>query len=177
MATLRVPDRNVCLTDEHEIRCFLDERGIFYGRWSTDVGLPDDATDDQVLAAYDLWLEPFMEKGGYRAADVVRVTPDTPNLDAIRDKFLREHTHSEDEVRFFEPGSGLFWFHMERSEDEVFAVHCQEGDLLSVPANTKHWFDLGVRPMLRAIRVFTDQAGWVPHYTQSGIEPRYRWPL
>lgn len=177
MATLRVPDRNVHVTDEYEIRRFLDERGIFYERWSTDVGLPADATDDQVLAAYDLWLEPFMEKGGYRAADVVRVTPDTPNLDAIRDKFLREHTHSEDEVRFFVQGSGLFWFHMERSEKEVFAVLCQEGDLLSVPAHTKHWFDLGARPMVRAIRVFTDQAGWVPHYTHSGIEQRYRWPL
>jgi 1,2-dihydroxy-3-keto-5-methylthiopentene dioxygenase len=71
----------------------------------------------------------------------------------------------------------LFWFHAERPEEDVFAVLCREGDLLSVPANTKHWFDLGARPMVRAIRVFTDQAGWVPHYTYSGIEQRYRWPL
>jgi 1,2-dihydroxy-3-keto-5-methylthiopentene dioxygenase len=48
-------------------------------------------------------------------------------------------------------------------------------DLISVPANTKHWFDLGDSPKVRAIRIFTDQAGWVPHYTNSGIDQRYRW--
>jgi 1,2-dihydroxy-3-keto-5-methylthiopentene dioxygenase len=115
-----------------------------------------------------------MEKNGYRTADVIRVTPTTPNLPAIREKFLREHTHSEDEVRFFVQGKGLFWFHRESPSDEVFAVHCTAGDLLAVPANTKHWFDLGPDPLVCAIRVFTDQAGWVPHYTGSGIEQRYR---
>jgi hypothetical protein len=28
---------------------------------------------------------------------------------------------------------------------------------------------------VRAIRLFTDQAGRVPHYTNSGIDQRYRW--
>lgn len=173
MATLRVPDRNVQLTDECEIRQFLDERGILFQHWSPDVGLAPDATDAQVLAAFDHWLKPFMEKGGYRAVDVVNVTPATPNLAALRGKFLREHTHSEDEVRFFVSGQGLFWFHREQP-DEVFALFCQEGDLIAVPANTKHWFDLGEQPSVCAIRVFTDQAGWVPRYTDSGIEQRYR---
>lgn len=174
MATLRIPDKQIQITDESEIRRFLDERGIFYERWSTDVGLPVDATDAQVLAAYDHWLKPFMEKGGYQIADVVRVTPYTPNLPVMRDKFLREHTHTENEVRFFVEGQGMFWFHKEGREKDVFGVLCQEGDLISVPANTKHWFDLGEYPSLRAIRVFTEQAGWIPHYTNSGIEQRYR---
>jgi 1,2-dihydroxy-3-keto-5-methylthiopentene dioxygenase len=160
--------------NEHVIRRFLDERGILYDRWPLDVGLTPDASDTDVLAAYRPWLKPFMEKGGYHAMDVVTVTSQTPNLTAIRDKFLREHTHSEDEVRFFVEGQGLFWFHLDRREDEVFALLCQKGDLISVPANTKHWFDLGTYPAVRAIRIFTDQAGWVPQYTNSGIEQRYR---
>jgi 1,2-dihydroxy-3-keto-5-methylthiopentene dioxygenase len=174
MAMLRVPDQNIHLIDKAEIRRFLDERGIFYERWSTDLGLPGDAADAAVLSAYDHWLKPFMAKHGYHTADVVTVTPQTPNLDAIRDKFLREHTHSEDEVRFFVEGQGLFWFHKEGRTEEVFSVLCETGDLISVPANTKHWFDLGPHPKVRAIRVFTDQAGWVPNYTNSGIEQRYR---
>jgi cupin superfamily acireductone dioxygenase involved in methionine salvage len=28
----------------------------------------------------------------------------------------------------------------------VYAVLCKAGDLLSVPANTTHWFDMGTRP-------------------------------
>jgi 1,2-dihydroxy-3-keto-5-methylthiopentene dioxygenase len=173
MATLRIPDKNVLLADEQAIRLFLDERGILYQQWSTEAALPSDASDTQVLAAYDQSLKPFMQKNGYQTADVIRVTPQTPNLPAIREKFLREHTHSEDEIRFFVQGQGVFWFHKDREADEVFALVCERGDMISVPAHTKHWFDLGDHPSVCAIRIFTDQAGWVPQYTESGIEQRY----
>ena len=56
-----------------------------------------------------------------------------------------------------------------------FPISSEQGDLISVPANTKHWFDLGASPKVRAIRIFTDQTGWVPHYTNSRIDQRYRW--
>lgn len=175
MATLRVPDKDVHVTDVQAIRRFLDERGIFYEHRSMEMRLPADATDAQILVAHDHWLKPFMEKGGYQSMDVVQVTLQTPNLPVIREKFIREHTHSENEVRFFVEGQGVFWFHKERPQDEVFALLCERGDLISVPANTKHWFDLGERPAVCAIRIFTDRAGWVPQYTNSGIEQEYRY--
>ena len=175
MATLRIPDKNVTLRDPPAVRLFLDQRGIVYERWSADRDLSSGAANEQVLAAYDHLLKPLMEKGGYRTADVIRVDEHTPNLESIREKFIREHTHSEDEVRVFVEGQGLFWFHVEKRDDEVFALLCEQGDLISVPADTKHWFDLGDLPKVCAIRIFTDQAGWVPHYTNSGIDQRYRW--
>jgi 1,2-dihydroxy-3-keto-5-methylthiopentene dioxygenase len=175
MATLRIPDKNVTLADPSAVLQFLDMRGIVHQRWSADRNLPPDATNERVLAAYDYLLKPFMEKCGYQTKDVIRVDEHTPNLEGIREKFIREHTHSEDEVRVFVEGQGFFWFHKEGQDDEVFALLCQQGDLISVPANTKHWFDLGESPKVRAIRLFTDQAGWVPHYTNSGIDQRYRW--
>jgi len=174
MTTLRMPDKHLVLADEQAIRLFLDARGIFYQRWPTEEGLPRDASDTQVLAAYDHWLAPFMMKHGYHTADVIRVTAQTPNLYAIRNKFIREHTHSEVEIRVFVEGQGVFWFHNERSADEVFSLFCEQGDLISVPADTKHWFDLGDHPAVCAIRMFTDQAGWVPQYTESGLEQQYR---
>jgi 1,2-dihydroxy-3-keto-5-methylthiopentene dioxygenase len=175
MATLRIPDKNVTLGDPPAVRQFLDRRGIVHERWSADRDLPSDASNEQVFAAYDYLLKPFMEKCGYRTMDVIRVDGHTPNLEGIREKFIREHTHSEDEVRVFVEGQGFFWFHKENQDEEVFALLCEQGDLISVPANTKHWFDLGKSPKVRAIRLFTDQAGWVPHYTNSGIDQRYRW--
>ena len=174
MATLRVPDTGACLTNEGAIRQFLDERGIFYDRWPLDERVTPDASDADILAAYDPQLRPFMKQGGYRAVDVITVTPQTPNLIALREKFIREHTHTEDEVRLFVEGQGLFWFHLDRRGDEVFALTCERDDVISVPANTKHWFDLGLNPSVRAIRIFTDQSGWTPHYTNSGIDQRYR---
>ena len=48
---------------------------------------------------------------------------------------------------------------------------CESGDLISVPVGTKHWFDAGeFNPFVKAIRVFMDKSGWVPDYTNSGIE-------
>ena len=173
MATIEIPDRQVRLTDAGEIRRFLEERGVRYEHRPVE-SAPADTGDADVLKIHDHWLTPFMAQHGYRTADVIRVSPATPNLATIRDKFLREHTHSEDEVRFFVEGDGLFWFHMESPEEEVFSVRCRAGDLLSVPAHTRHWFDLGPAPLVCAIRIFTDQAGWIPHYTESGIEQRYR---
>lgn len=172
MTTLRVPDKRIQLTDTGDIRSFLQTRGISYAHRPAEL-FHASGTDSDVLQANDSWLKPFMEQNGYRTADVIRVTPATPNLPAIRDKFLREHTHHEDEVRFFVEGEGLFWFHTDTPEEEIFSVRCTAGDLLTVPANTKHWFDLGPEPRVSAIRIFTDQAGWVPHYTDSGIEQRY----
>lgn len=175
MATLKIPDKHVTLCEPSAVLKFLEVRGIVHERWSADRDLSSGATNEQVLAAYDHLLKPFMEKGGYQTADVIRVDEHTPNLEGIREKFIREHTHSEDEVRVFVEGQGFFWFHKEGRDDEVFALLCEQGDLISVPANTKHWFDLGDPPKVRAIRLFTDQAGWVPHYTDSGIDQRYRW--
>ncbi|MBI3807032.1 MAG: cupin [Nitrospirae bacterium] len=175
MATLRIPDTNVTIPDPSAVRQFLGARGIVYERWSADRDLLSGATNEHVLDAYSYLLKPLMGKGGYRTADVISVDRDTPNLAEIREKFRREHTHSEDEVRVFVEGQGFFWFHKEGRDDEVFALLCEQGDLISVPANTKHWFDLGDPPKVRAIRIFTDQAGWVPHYTNSGIDQRYRW--
>jgi 1,2-dihydroxy-3-keto-5-methylthiopentene dioxygenase len=172
MATVRVPDKGLQLTDAGEIRRFLHARGIRFEHRPAEA-FHADASDTEILQAHDSWLKPLMEQQGYRTADVIRVTPATPNLPAIRDKFLREHTHSEDEVRLFVEGEGHFWFHLDTPDTDVFSVRCSAGDLLTVPANTKHWFDLGPEPRVCAIRVFTDQAGWVPHYTHSGIEQRY----
>src|SRR5690349_14170579 len=100
MATVRVPDKGIQLTDAGEVRRFLHAHGVWYEHRPVGA-LPSGGSDTEVLQAADSWLKPFMEQNGYRTADVIRVTPETPNLPAIRDKFLREHTHSEDEVRFF----------------------------------------------------------------------------
>ena len=97
------------------------------------------------------------------------------NLQALRAKFLNEHTHSEDEVRFFVEGEGQFWFHLEKGPkgEEVFQVICRAGDFLSVPAGYKHWFDLAPKYTVKAIRIFTSPDGWVANYTGSGVENGY----
>ncbi len=172
MAVLSIPKNNLTENNPSTIRTFLNERGIFFDQWQASVVFDDTATQEEILAAYSNDLMPFMEKGGYQTADVLTINKLTDNYSAIRAKFLSEHTHSEDEVRFFVDGQGLFWFHLESGE--VFNVLCQQGDLISVPAGTKHWFDAGeTEPFVKAIRIFIDMSGWVPVYTASKIEEQF----
>ena len=132
----------------------------------------DTATQEEILAAYAKDLDPFMKNGGYLTADVISIHAQTPNYEAIRAKFLAEHIHTEDEIRFFVDGQGLFWFNLEGHD--VFNVLCERGDLISVPAGTKHWFDAGeTNPFVKAIRIFTDMSGWTPHYTEAGTEQNF----
>src|SRR3546814_4195286 len=76
----------------------------------------------------------------------------------MRAKFLDEHFHKEDEVRFFVAGSGLFTLHV---GDRVYEIECVKDDLIAVPDGTTHWFDMGPEPSFVAIRFFTEPDGWV----------------
>ena len=172
MAILHVPDQDQKLTEPAAIKSFLADRGVWFDQWEANAELAEDADQETVLQAYQHVLKPYMNANGYQTADVISVHPKLPNLDMLKNKFLTEHTHSEDEVRFFVDGEGLFWFNLENGEP-IFCVICQKGDLISVPANTKHWFDFGPKLSVKAIRVFIDQSGWVPHYTESGVDQSY----
>lgn len=172
MAVLSIPELNVTERNPEKIREFMNTRGIFFDQWQADVVFEDTANQEEILKAYESSLEPFMEAGGYRTADVITINKLTENYEAIRAKFLAEHTHSEDEIRFFVDGEGLFWFNLET--EPVFNLLCEKGDLISVPAGTKHWFDAGEHdPFVKAIRIFIDMSGWVPEYTGSELEKRF----
>jgi 1,2-dihydroxy-3-keto-5-methylthiopentene dioxygenase len=172
MAILSFPESGIELREPVQIRNYFNERNIFFDQWSCDVQFEDNATQEDILKAYAKDLYPFMSSGGYQTADVISINKLTENYAAIRAKFLAEHTHSEDEIRFFVDGQGLFWFNLEN--EPVFNLLCQRGDLISVPAGTKHWFDAGAsEPFVKAIRIFIDMSGWVPHYTESGVEQKF----
>jgi 1,2-dihydroxy-3-keto-5-methylthiopentene dioxygenase len=172
MAILSIPEQQAEWHDPQEIKSFLNNRGIFFDQWTCNVLFDDTASQDEILAAYAKDLDPFMKQGGYLTADVISINSLTENYPAIRSKFLAEHTHSEDEIRFFVDGKGLFWFHLDN--EPVFNLLCEKGDLISVPAGTKHWFDAGeINPFVKAIRIFIDTSGWVPDYTNSKVEEHF----
>lgn len=173
MAVLFIPDQDRKETDPAIIRSYFNARGIVFEQWEAKAQLADDASQEEVIAAYQDQLEPLMQEKGYLTADVINVTPDHPMIEELTQKFLTEHTHTEDEVRYFVDGEGLFWFNLEKEDEPVFCLLCEKGDLISVPAGTKHWFDFGPRRFVKCIRVFTDQSGWIAHYTSSGVDQPY----
>lgn len=107
-------------------------------------------------------IDALMADRGYRARDEVRLSPATEGLDAICAKFDQEHLHTDDEVRYVLAGEGVF--DIRSSDDRWMRVVLHPGDFLVVPRGRHHRFFLGEARMIHAVRLFEDQAGWVPHY-------------
>ncbi len=175
MSRLRIfqedePDAPRLTTDDAAlIAKELGAKGVRFERWQGADVQPGDSPET-VLAAYRHDIDKLMAEGGYQAVDVISLAPTHPDKDMLRQKFLNEHTHAEDEVRFFVAGQGLFTLHL---GDEVYEVLCQKNDLISVPAGTRHWFDMGPAPSFVAIRIFTNPAGWVANFTGTDIAQRF----
>ena len=132
--------------------------------------MPPGATAEATLEAYRSDIDRLKAEKGYRSVDVVSLHPEHPQREELRKKFLNEHTHSEDEVRFFVAGSGLFTLHI---GERVLEVLCEAGDLISVPDGTRHWFDMGPAPHFIAIRLFGNPDGWVASFTGDDIAQRF----
>jgi 1,2-dihydroxy-3-keto-5-methylthiopentene dioxygenase len=154
----------------------LGARDIVFNRRPTAVDIDFSRTSERILAGYAEDIAAINRHGRYRHIDVAAVQPDDGDPGwhakaiAARSKFLDEHRHAEDEVRFFVAGRACFFLHL---EPEVFAVVCEGGDVLSVPAGTRHWFDMGSEPDFVAIRFFEQEDGWVGDFTGDAIGERF----
>ncbi|MEV5408902.1 cupin domain-containing protein [Thermopolyspora sp. NPDC052614] len=162
--------------DLDEIDAALKEIDVRLRHWPV---LDEDAVppdQEGVLDAYKDEVARIVAEEGYVFVDVssLRRTDETDQEWAAkaaeaRRKFLSEHTHDDDEVRFFVSGTGIFYLHV---NGKVHAVFCEAGDLLSVPKGTTHWFDMGTDPAFTAIRFFHDDDGWVGNFTGDPISER-----
>lgn len=164
------PGTALATTDTADtIAATLSEVGVRFERWPVRALAPG-AGPDEVLAAYRDLVDEVVATEGFKLVDVVALRPDGspgfPAAAAARSKFLAEHTHDDDEVRFFAAGAGLFCLHIGA---RVYGLLCAAGDLLSVPRGTTHWFDMGTTPDFTAIRFFHDPDGWVGDFTGSDI--------
>jgi 1,2-dihydroxy-3-keto-5-methylthiopentene dioxygenase len=156
--------------DRKAISAQLDKIGGMFESWQADIPLANDASQDSILQAYANQVTRLKEKYNFQSADVISVTADHPQKAQMRAKFLDEHIHSDFEVRFFVEGKGLFYLH---PDEYVYAILCEQGDLISVPAGIKHWFDMGAEPDLKCIRLFTTPEGWVANFTGDTISSRF----
>ncbi len=176
MSRLRIfsetdPARPMLTTSTHEfIAEQLGKIGVRFEQWQATADLEPGASHEAVLAAYKNHIDEIVQEKGFRTVDVVSIAPDHPDREAMRRKFLDEHFHKEDEVRFFVAGSGLFTLHV---GNRVYEILCEQGDLIGVPDSTKHWFDMGPAPHFIAVRFFTEPDGWVGHFTGTDLAQKF----
>jgi 1,2-dihydroxy-3-keto-5-methylthiopentene dioxygenase len=179
MSRLRIfadehPDQPLLSTrDRARMAHELHAIGVAFEQWEASQPVQAGDPPEAIMAAYRADIDRLVAERGFRTVDVVSIAPDNPNRAEMRRKFLDEHFHKEDEVRFFVAGSGLFTLHV---DDKVYELLCEAGDLVAVPDSMTHWFDMGAEPSFVAIRFFTEPDGWVGHFTGTDIAqkfPRY----
>ncbi|KAF1710467.1 acireductone dioxygenase [Pseudoxanthomonas kalamensis DSM 18571] len=176
MSRLRIFSENDPATPEfasHDPEAIADELraiGVTFERWTAGKPIAAGASPEAVMDAYRADIERISAERGFTTVDVVSIAPDNPNKEAARAKFLEEHYHQEDEVRFFVDGAGLFTLHV---GDKIYEIECCKDDLISVPDGITHWFDMGAEPRFVAIRFFQQPDGWIGHFTGSDIAGRF----
>jgi 1,2-dihydroxy-3-keto-5-methylthiopentene dioxygenase len=173
MAIVTLCEENRTLRDQAEITEYLASISIDYEQWTPAHPVEPGQPAEEILAAYKEEIEKLNARGGYVAADVIDINPETPGLEVMLAKFNREHWHDEDEVRFIIHGRGVF--HIRPKENGgVTAIEVEAGDLIRVPRGTYHWFNLCSDRQIRAIRLFQDPAGWAPNYTESKVDSNFQ---
>jgi len=155
---LSTPDiPNKVLTHLEDIAATLAEHGVRFERWQAQTPLQSGASDHEVIGAYQQSIDKLMAEQGSSGVEVIR---------QVDVGLLAEHSCEEDQLRFFAAGRGLFNLHI---GDYIYAVLCEKGDLIGVPAGTRLWVDMGEDPRFVAIRVFNKPEGQVAHFTGDKI--------
>ena len=164
---MKIKTKDKTITNKEEAKSFLAKYGLYADFWQPEI------TDKNIidpLIRYKNQIEKLKTRFSYKSADVVQLNPNTQNLDKILSAFVKEHHHTDDEVRFTVEGEGIFG--VNPITDAPFEICVQPGDLLVVPANTMHWFNLTEEKTIRCIRVFKDNPKWEAIYEMPLVETR-----
>lgn len=160
-------------SDPATIGAFLTARGVTFEYWSlppaaVELAAKKRLSDEDKQALLCLFADKLREKAdhdGYRAADVVAIRPDLPNVDEALGKFDKVHFHDDDEVRAIVGGEGVFGF--VGDDGRQFTITMQPGEFISLPAGMWHWFYCLDTKNVTALRLFRDNPSWLPHYRDT----------
>ena len=175
MATIYFQQTEERVSDQQEVRDFLESRDILYEAWDI-TKLPaslqenyqlTDEDKETILATFRDEIQDVSARRGYKTADVISLSDATPNLDELLVNFQKEHHHTDDEVRFIVSGHGIFA--IDDAERGYFNIELNPGDLISVPVNTRHYFTLQEDRQVVAVRIFVTTEGWVPIYDKENV--------
>lgn len=172
MATVTVKATQETLEGTKASR-LLESVGVHHEIWDVRGTIPrynlDAGEQADLLATFQAPLDRLSAERGYVARDLIQLSPATPHIDELLVNFVRPHHHTEDEVRFIVHGEGVFT--VERGS-EWYDILVTAGDVIAVPAGTRHWFTLTDTRTVTAVRLFCDPSGWVAVYddAQAGEE-------
>lgn len=159
---MQIKTKSKTITNTFEAKRFLRKYGIYVEFWIPE---GDNKSISNPLMKYKNQIEKLKKRFSYNSADVCTLLPDNPNLDQILSAFIKEHHHTDDEVRFVVEGNGMFG--VNPVKDSPFEIYVEPGDLLLIPAYTRHWFNLTEKKTITCIRIFKENPKWEAIYEAS----------
>ena len=156
---MKIETQTKTITDKEETKQFLGKYGLYTEFWQVEI---NDLKVLDPLVKYKNQIQKLKKKFGYASADCCTMSSANPSLDKMLQPFMKEHHHTDDEVRFTVEGEGIFG--VNPLTDPPFEIYVEKGDLLVVPANTRHWFELTDKKNICCIRIFKENPKWEAVY-------------
>jgi len=131
-----------------------------------------DAGQDEVIGSYIEPLDRLLSRLDSVELEVTSVAPGHARLARIERELMTGHAHDVAEAQVLVHGGGVLFM---RAGNTVFALDCEPGDYVRVPAGLVHWFAMDTRRGFRTIRLFENEAR--PRISQRGHDMRGRYRL
>lgn len=175
MAYITFRDTNEQIVKGNEVIDYLQTQDVIYEKWGVERLTGElkenytltDEQKQQIIESFRPEIADLSARRGYQTEDIIVLSDATPNLDTLLDKFKAEHHHTDDEVRFCVDGHGIFT--LKANDGRYFDVVMEPGDLISVPAYTRHWFTLCDDRKIKCIRIFVTPEGWEAIYEEASV--------
>ncbi|MBV4539652.1 oxidase [Pseudomonas vlassakiae] len=149
---------NKVLTHHDDITATLAEQGVRFSHSPLVLRVRPGSSEADVLEACREHLDQWMTAHGSAAFTLLNRDGLDPAQVDVRD----EHVHASDEVFAVVAGRAQVGL---RLGEYVYAVLCEKGDQLVVPAGTRRWVELGDNPFCLALRLFGSEQGVEPRFT------------
>ena len=159
---------NKVLNHADDIASTLSAVGIDYRQLELPAALRPGCEQAEFDAAYGLWLQAFMGKEGHVQQELFNLQRNHPQKLELRARYLDEQVQSSASTWLFLGGFAQLSVHL---DGYVYVLQGERGDLLTLPAGTRHWFDLGEEPHVLALRLSLGDE--TPERTGDDIASRF----
>lgn len=159
------------LNHQADIARELEELGAGYQCWDATVPVTAVSSENEIVAACQAGLG-LLEPNAivYTEAFALDEQSSAEQHAVVRKQLAREQVSSQPQSWLVAAGRGMLCLH---HEDHVYALVCERGDLLSIPAGIAYWFDAGEQPRFVALRVSAEPLAGEVVYTDENAAASY----
>src|SRR5690606_36880722 len=159
---------NKVLNHADDITRTLAAVGIDYRQVELPAVLRPGCEQTEFDTACGLWRQALMSREGHVQQELFNLQRNHPQKLELRARHLDEQGQASASAWLFIGGFAQLSVHL---DGYVYVLQGERGDLLSLPAGVRHWFDLGEEPHALVVRMSASDE--LPERTGDDIARRF----